>query len=30
VNGLALDIDVTGDVGNTVEWRIIGGASEHG
>lgn len=30
VNGLALDIDVTGDVGNTVEWRCIGGVSEHG
>ena len=30
VNGLALDIDVTGDLGNTVEWRCIGGASEHG
>jgi hypothetical protein len=30
VNGIAIDIDVTGDVASTIEWRIIGGASEHG
>lgn len=30
VSGANVTIDVVGDVGNTIEWRLIGSVSEHG
>jgi len=30
VAGQSVKVDVVGDVGQTVEWRVFGGVSEHG